>query len=58
MKESLLCDKTLHVDFHKTKTSIFSAHTTSLLKILFDRSELSIIRLGAWLERLGAQHYI
>ena len=28
-----ICDKT-HVDFHKTFASIFSAYTTSILKIL------------------------
>ena len=28
-----MCDKT-HVDFHKTFVSIFSAYTTSILKIL------------------------
>ena len=28
-----ICDKT-HVDFHKTFAAIFSAYTTSILKIL------------------------
>ena len=39
VKESLyICDKT-HVDFHKTFASIFSAYTTSALKILSQRND-------------------